>query len=209
VRGRVPLDYASTLAPTHPRPRPRPRPRSLYATSEHGIFAETCFATAIQNNYIEDFGRNDTAAPRVDSSSDATASRYYGIGCRAQGGASTVISNNNVYRFADTGGGKPGHGYRDAEFVYIGVDRVNYDTGVVSVLGNLAHRDDATASDIGLWYSVGGGDHGQGLELLSSGNQVRCTLVAKAARNGTSTTRSSSRCRFDRQWTLTNLPPSN
>ena len=122
----------------------------LYATSEHAIFAEACFATAIHDNYIEDFARNNTLAPhaaqtagvaadgaggrrgRAGTPARATGSRYYGIGCRVQGGATTIISNNKVYRFSPSGSGA-GRAYKeDATFVYIGVDRVNYGTGVVS-----------------------------------------------------------------------------
>ena len=140
----------------------------LYATSEHGIFSEACFATAIHDNYIEDFGRNNTMAPATDNSSDANESRYYGIGCRAQGGATTIISSNKVYRFAQKGT----RAYRDAAFVYIGIDRVNYGTGVVSVLGNTIRHDNASSADIGLSYNVGGGRNGQKLELVSANNQV-------------------------------------
>lgn len=88
----------------------------LYATSEHAIFAEACFATAIHDNYVEDFGRNNTDAPAGNASPTANASRYYGIGCRVQGGASTIISNNKVYRFPT----QEQHGYKQAVFAYIG-----------------------------------------------------------------------------------------
>ena len=57
-----------------------------------------------------------------------------------------------------------------------GIDRVNYGVGVVNVLGNIVRRDNSTAFDIGLSYSVGGGAHGQQLELISANNLVHFGL---------------------------------
>ena len=145
----------------------------LYSSSEHAIFAEACFATAIDGNYIEDFARNGTQAPTQPPGSGGSApgpvaARYYGIGCRVQGGAATVISRNRVFRF-----GTLASKYKQGtEFAYIGVDRVNYGTGQVSVLGNVVRRDNASTADVGLMYEMGD-RAGVQLQLLSASNNVQ------------------------------------
>ena len=125
------------------------RGNHLYGVQQHALFANACFATAIDGNYIEDFG---------DSGGDNT---WYGIACTVQGGAASVITGNKVFMFAK----EPA----SATFIYIGVPQVNYDTGEINVVDNTI-RGAGTGADIGLSYELNGG---KGLNLLSSDNNVQ------------------------------------
>ena len=150
------------------------RGNHLYATAEHAIFAEACFATAISGNYIEDFARNASSIAAPGPPRNSSADRYYGIGCRVQGGAATIISENKVFRFDLQSGRATGSYKAGVEFAYIGVDRVNYGTGQVNVIGNTVRRDgNGSADDVGLVYELGAGKTGRQLQLLSANNNVQ------------------------------------
>jgi len=122
----------------------------LYGVPQHGIFASRCYATAIESNYIEDFG-----------DSGGTGNTWYGIACTVQGDAASVIGGNKVFQF----NGEPSSG----SFVYIGVPQVNYGTGELNVVNNTI-RGAGGAADTGLSYQLGGG---AGLLVLSRDNNVQ------------------------------------
>lgn len=100
------------------------------------------------DNYIEDFGKNATHCANPTTVLNTT---YYGIRCTVQGGAASVIRHNKIFQF---GSEKPGAYRSGARFVFIGVDKVNYGTGQMSVVGNTLRKDNGTAADIGLAYAV-------------------------------------------------------
>jgi len=122
----------------------------LYGVPQHGIFASRCYATAIESNYIEDFG-----------DSGGKGNTWYGIACTVQGGAASVLSANKVFQF----NGEPPSG----SFVYIGVPQVNYGTGALDVVNNTIFGAGG-ASDTGLSYQLGAG---AGLLVLSRANNVQ------------------------------------
>jgi hypothetical protein len=125
------------------------RGNHVYGVQQNALYANRCFATAIDQNYIEDFG----GAGGSDT--------WFGIACTVQGGAASVISGNRVFMFAPEA--------VSARFVYIGVPTVNYGTGQINVTGN-SIRGAGGTNDIGLDYQLGAGE---GLNLLSSGNNVQ------------------------------------
>ena len=94
------------------------RGNHLYSVSGHAIFASRCFATAIDGNYIEDFGHLG-----------GTGNTYYGIACTVQGGAGSVITANKVF---ELNGESP-----TGNLIYIGIPAVNYGTGIINVVDNL------------------------------------------------------------------------
>jgi hypothetical protein len=131
------------------------RGNHLYGVKQHGIFANRCYATAIDGNYIEDFG---------DSGEGQT---WYGIACTVQGGAASVITGNKVFMLQT----EPSSG----EFIYIAVPQVNYGTGEINIVNNTI-RGAGTAADTGLLYQLSGGI---GLNLLSSNNNVQSVQTAR------------------------------
>jgi hypothetical protein len=94
------------------------RGNHLYGVPGHAIFASRCFATAIDGNYIEDFGHLG-----------GTGNTYYGIACTVQGGAGSVITANKVF---ELNGESP-----TGNLIYIGIPAVNYGTGIINVVDNL------------------------------------------------------------------------
>lgn len=126
------------------------RGNHVYGNPQHGIFANRCYGTTIDSNYVEDFGD--------PGGSESTS---YGIACTVQGDAASVISGNKVFQF----NGEPSTG----NFVYIGVPQVNYSTGVLNVVDNVI-RGANGPHDTGLSYQIG---NGQGLLLLSHDNNVQ------------------------------------
>jgi len=125
------------------------RGNHLYAVGQNGIWANNCFATAIDGNYIEDFG-----------DARGGGETWYGIACTVQGGAASVITGNKIFHLTP----EPGNN----TFIYIGLTQVNYGTGVVNVVDN-AIRGIANINNIGLSYQLGGG---VGLVVLSASNDV-------------------------------------
>jgi hypothetical protein len=136
------------------------RGNHVWGIKQHAIFANSCWATSIDGNYIEDFGGT------------GGANTWYGIACTVGGGAATVISQNKVFMFTK----EPESG----EFVFIGVPQVNYGTGMVNVEGN-AILGSGGARDTGLSYQINGG---VGLEVLSSANNVESVHTARSVGSG-------------------------
>lgn len=124
----------------------------IYGVPQNAIYANRLYGTAISDNYIEGFG---------ETSQSGT---WYGINATVQGDAASTISDNRVFNF--DGEKNPQSTYR-----YIGLSKVNYNSGVVSVTGNVI-RGAGTARGMGLYYSTG--DKGQGVRLTvtSTGNAV-------------------------------------
>ncbi len=137
------------------------RGNHVYGNPQHGIFANRCYATTIDSNYVEDFG--DTGGSENTS---------YGIACTVQGDAASVISGNKVFQF----NGEPASG----NFVYIGVPQVNYSIGVLNVVDNVI-RGANGKHDTGLAYQLGGG---QGLRVLSHDNNVQDAGVPRVVGPG-------------------------
>ena len=136
------------------------RGNHVYGIQQHAIFANSCWATSIDGNYIEDFGGS------------GGSNIWYGIACTVGGGAASVISGNKVFMF----GKEPPSG----DFVFIGFPQVNYGTGVMNVAGNTILGANGR-HDTGLSYLLKGG---LGLEVLSSNNNVRDVNTAKSVGAG-------------------------
>jgi hypothetical protein len=133
------------------------RGNHLYGVQQHAIFANRCYATAIDGNYIEDFG---------GSGGNQT---WYGIACTVQGGTASVITSNKVFMLQTESGA--------GTFVYIAVPQVNYGTGEINVVNNTI-RGAGTDADTGLLYKLNGGVGLKGLNLLSSNNNVQSVKTA-------------------------------
>ncbi len=131
------------------------RGNHVYGIQQHALYANACFATSIDTNYIEDFG---------GAGGDNT---WYGIACTVQGGAASVISGNRVFMLEKEAA--------SSRYVYIGVPQVNYGTGEVNVVGNTI-RGAGHRADTGLDYQLNGG---KGLEILSSNNNVQSVHIAR------------------------------
>lgn len=131
------------------------RGNHVYGVQQHALFANACFATSIDSNYIEDFG---------GAGGDNT---WYGIACTVQGGVASVISGNRVFMLEKEAA--------SGRFVYIGVPQVNYGTGELNVVGNTI-RGAGHRADTGLDYQLNGG---KGLEILSSNNNVQSVHTAR------------------------------
>lgn len=149
----------------------------LYATPKHAIDAHRCFGTSIANNYIEDFGAEGTPNQT-----------YYGVRCDLQGEATTTISGNRIHRFlpppdelarysqARKYGMAPPERKRvfvearpkEADYVYLALDGVNYGTGHAAVTGNaiLGHGG---RRETGMLFKKG---DGEGMSIVSSGNLI-------------------------------------
>jgi hypothetical protein len=136
------------------------RGNHVYGIQQHAIFANSCWATSIDENYIEDFGGS------------GGSNTWYGIACTVGGGAASVISGNKVFMFTK----EPPAG----DFVFIGVPQVNYGTGVINVVGNTILGANGR-HETGLSYLVNGGT---GLEVLSSNNNVQAVHNPRSAGAG-------------------------
>ncbi len=137
------------------------RGNHLYGVPQNAIYANRCFGTAIEGNYIEDFG-----------DSGGSGNTWYGIACTAQGDVASVINANKIFMFNT----EPSTG----KFVYIGIPQVNYDVGQVGVVGNTI-LGSGSARDIGLSYQLGAG---KGLEIVSASNNVRSVAKARVVGPG-------------------------
>jgi len=125
------------------------RGNHLYGVPEHGIYANACFSTAIEGNYIEEFGI-----------SGGSGNTWYGIACTMQGGSGSVIANNKVFQL----NGEPASG----NFIYIGVPVQNYGEGVLNVAGNVIVGV-AGKNNTGLSYQAGASVK---LRVLSHDNNI-------------------------------------
>ncbi len=112
------------------------------------IYANRLFGTSLSNNFIEGFGET------------VQAGTWCGIQATVQGGAASTIMGNRIFNL---GGEKtPASVYR-----YLAVS-TNYDTGVISVVGNTIRGSD-TGRGIGLYYTSQGNTR---LIVTSAGNAV-------------------------------------
>jgi hypothetical protein len=141
------------------------RGNHLYNVKQHAIFAQRCWATSIDQNYIEDFG--DKAS---DKGSDNTR---FGIACTAGSGAASVISGNKVFMFVGESSSN--------NYVYIGVPKVLYGTAQLNVVNNTILGADSM-QDTGLSYEIN--NHGSGLNVLSSNNNVQGVQQPRAVGAG-------------------------
>ncbi len=129
----------------------------LYGVPQNAIYANRCFGTTIQDNYIEDFGT-------------AGGQTWYGIACTLQGGVGSVITGNKVFQFgkeASSGG-----------LVFIGVPKVNYGSGIANFTNNVVVGTSA-ATEIGLYYHVGSA--ATGLNVVSANNNVQLVVRPRVA----------------------------
>ncbi|GAA2756527.1 right-handed parallel beta-helix repeat-containing protein [Actinopolymorpha rutila] len=125
------------------------RNNHIYGVPESAIYANRLWGTSISDNYIEDFGRSTRTGT------------WYGIQATVQGGVASTIADNKVFNI--NGESNPASTYR-----YIGISKVNYGTGVLSVTGN-AVRGGGSPNGTGFYYARGSGDS---LLVSSTGNIV-------------------------------------
>jgi len=137
------------------------RGNHLYGVPQNAIYADRCFGTGIEGNYIEDFG-----------DSGGSGNTWYGIACTAQGDVASVINSNKIFMFNT----EPSTG----SFVYIGVPQVNYDIAEMGVVGNTI-LGSGSSRDIGLSYQLG---PGSGLKVVSASNNVQSVGKARVVGPG-------------------------
>jgi hypothetical protein len=132
------------------------RGNHVYAVHVDAIHASRCFGTAIDGNYIENFGK-----------AGGSGTNYSGIECTVQSGPASIISNNKIFQI----GGQASTG----NFYFI-LAKLNSGTGYINVTGNTITG--ANANDTGLFYenTVGGSSV---LNYLSANNQVQQMTTAK------------------------------
>lgn len=129
------------------------RNNHVYGVPGHAIYANRLWGTSITDNYVEDFGGS------------AQAGVWYGIQATVQGGAASTISDNKVFNLG-------GESNAASTYRYIGISKVNYGSGVVSVTGNAIRGGDARRGT-GLYYARG---TGESLMVSSTGNIVADVL---------------------------------
>ncbi|MDF2958689.1 MAG: hypothetical protein K0S39_424 [Paenibacillus sp.] len=136
----------------------------IYNVPQHAIYAHRMFGTAISDNYIEGFGES------------ATGGTYYGIYGTVQGGFTSLITGNrvqNIKKEANTG----------STYRYIGINNVNYGTGVLNVANNVI-RGASTPRGTGLYYNAGSNS----LQVMSTGNHVYGVNTARTIGSGVTLT---------------------
>lgn len=111
---------------------------NVYQVPQTAIHAEHLFGTIISDNYIEGFGETQQKG------------EWYGIYGTVQGGAASTISNNRIFNIGVNHNGVN----LTSTYRYLGLT-VNYETGVVSVVGNTV-RGTGTGDETGLYYTAGG-----------------------------------------------------
>lgn len=126
------------------------RGNHVYGVGRHAIFADRCFATTIADNYVEDFG--SAMGPGTGSADDT----FFGISCRAQATAGSVISGNKVFRFKRPKASQ-------SAYVFLAVAAAQ-PGGLINVIGNVVRGHNGTRT-VGLQYSGN-------VSVLSSGNLV-------------------------------------
>lgn len=123
----------------------------VYGSQHNAILADHAWATTIDDNYVEDFGR---------TSQDAT---YCGIYLRLQGDASgSTITSNRVFSF-NAAARDPGSAYHFIEVTG------KYGDGAAVVNGNMVRSSEPAPNRSGLWFSVGTANS---LDLVSAANLV-------------------------------------
>jgi hypothetical protein len=123
----------------------------VYGAPRHAIYAHRAYATSVSNNYIEGFG--ETKAPGT----------YYGIGITLQGDAGSTIIGNRIFNFT-------GEGNANSKYSYVGIVRVNYKDGLVTISGNTVSGA-STPRSVGLYFSKGDLP-GNTLTVTSTGNSI-------------------------------------
>jgi hypothetical protein len=143
----------------------------IYGVTNNAIDARRCFGTGINDNYIEDFGRQ--GAPGVT---------YYGIRCTLQSDVTNVIAGNKVNQFK----GAPA----DGSFVFIGLSGKKIglsgmkSAAEASVTGNAIHGT-GNLRETGLAYSLGDADS---VTVASTGNQVGSVGTIRSVSPGVTVT---------------------
>jgi hypothetical protein len=130
----------------------------LYHVGENAIQADRMYGTTVAGNYIEDFGDQQTSGT------------WYGIVGTAQGGVGSTIDDNKITNDSTKPDG--------ASYIYLGVTRVNYGTGYLTVTGNVIVG--TRPGDIGLYFSGGGSR----LIVASSGNLVSAVQTVREYGSG-------------------------
>jgi len=125
----------------------------IYDVKKNAISADRMFGTAINDNYIEGFGEDMSAAGTYGGIVATVQGEDTINGSTEIGGATgSTITNNRVFRM---GNRHNEYGNAGSKFNFISIDRVKYSTGVVNVNGNLI-RGRNLPSDTGLNYASGG-----------------------------------------------------
>ena len=171
------------------------RNNHLYGNSMHGIYANRCYGTSIDGNYVEDFGvgserRSGSGSESGSGSGSGSESEsesgnsnidsdntewFYGIACVPQSNSGSIISSNKVFQLRGESLNST------ASFAYIGVP-FTHGVGVLNVVNNLVRGVNGTR-DVGLRYRVG--DGGTELLVLSQGNNVVSVGAARDKDNKT------------------------
>ncbi len=138
----------------------------VYSVGKTAINARRCFSTRIENNLIEEFGKENL-----------NAATYFGIRCTVQGDVANTISDNAINHYSALGA--------QSTYIYLGIDGVNYSTGHVAVTGNDIYGHSASAKETGLSYSKG---NGAGLKVASTGNLVDNVGTARVVGAGVTLT---------------------
>jgi hypothetical protein len=116
----------------------------LYGNGQDGINASRLYGTTISDNYIEDFGHQQSSGT------------WYGIIGTVQGGIGSTIFNNKIFNdLGETTG---------ARYIYLCIAGTNYGTGYLTVTGNVIVGDQP--GDVGLSFDGGSNK----LVVASSGN---------------------------------------
>lgn len=118
----------------------------LYDDKQDGIYANRLYGTTISDNYIEDFGYEQTSGT------------WRGITATVQGATGSTIFNNKIFNDAGESA--------NARYIYLSITGTNYGTGYLSVTGNVIVGDQP--SDVGLSFDGGSNK----LVVASRGNEV-------------------------------------
>jgi Right handed beta helix region len=125
----------------------------LYQVGQNAIQANRMYGTTIADNYIEDFGDQQTSGT------------WYGIVGTEQGSVGSTIDDNKITNDSTRPDG--------ASYIYLGITQANYGTGYLSVTGNVIVG--TRPGDIGVYFSGGGSR----LVVTSSGNLISGRAVRK------------------------------
>ena len=132
----------------------------LYGVGQDAIQANRMYGTTIADNYIEDFGDQQTSGT------------WYGIVGTAQGSVGSTINNNKINNHGTSPDG--------ARHIYLGITQTNYGTGYLSVTGNVIVG--TRPGDIGLYFN-GGANR---LVVTSTGNVVAAVRTIRTYGSGVS-----------------------
>ena len=123
----------------------------IYGVPQNAIYAHRLYGTSISDNYIEGFGETTKAGD------------WHGIITTVQGEAASTIFANRVFNFRlENSEINLASNYR-----YISIS-ANYDTGIVSLVGNTVRGAD-TDLETGLYFTT---NPNASLNVTSTGNVV-------------------------------------